>query len=282
MLSGEVTNTNVIVLDLNQPSLEPRSTTLKGSMTCEWLTTDRGFSPSTPVSSANKIDLHDITEILLKVALDNKQSTYIAHNLHPVFSGVRVALYNVCRSLIVLLVAFFLLAITLSVLLWFTASNYLFGIFQLLAITLSVLWFTASDYLEVIRSRKSNKDRQCNGLKFEDTKEVIRRRKSNKDRQCNGLKFEDTKEVIRSRKSKERQCNAITLSLLLWFTASDYLFGIFKLLTITLSVLWFTASDYLFGIFKLLTITLSVLLWFTASDYLFGIFKLLTITLSVL
>jgi hypothetical protein len=38
-------------------------------------------------------------------------------NLHPVFSGVRVALYNVCRSLIVLLVAFFLLAITLSVLL---------------------------------------------------------------------------------------------------------------------------------------------------------------------
>jgi hypothetical protein len=33
-------------------------------------------------------------------------------NLHPVYSGVRVALCNVCRSLF-----FFLLAITLSVLL---------------------------------------------------------------------------------------------------------------------------------------------------------------------
>jgi hypothetical protein len=76
------------------------------------------------------------------------------------------------------------------------------------------------------------------------------------------------------------------------FTASDYLFGIFTLLPIALSVLRFTASDYLFGIFcplyclsfdlRLLITSfvsftynaLSVLLRFTASDYIFGIFKL--------
>jgi hypothetical protein len=32
--------------------------------------TERGFSLGTPVSSNNKTDLHDITEILLKVALN--------------------------------------------------------------------------------------------------------------------------------------------------------------------------------------------------------------------
>jgi hypothetical protein len=40
---------------------------------CQWLATGRQgrwFSPSTPVSSTNKTDRHDITEILLKVALN--------------------------------------------------------------------------------------------------------------------------------------------------------------------------------------------------------------------
>jgi hypothetical protein len=35
-------------------------------MTCDRL----WFSPGTPVSSTNKIDRHDMTEILLKVALN--------------------------------------------------------------------------------------------------------------------------------------------------------------------------------------------------------------------
>jgi hypothetical protein len=35
---------------------------------CQWLTAGRWFSSCTPVSSTNKIDHHDITEILLKVA----------------------------------------------------------------------------------------------------------------------------------------------------------------------------------------------------------------------
>jgi hypothetical protein len=37
---------------------------------CQWLATGWWFSPDTPVSSTNKTDCHDITEILLKVALN--------------------------------------------------------------------------------------------------------------------------------------------------------------------------------------------------------------------
>ena len=39
---------------------------------CQWLATGRWFSPGVPVSSTNKTDCHDITEILLKVALNTK------------------------------------------------------------------------------------------------------------------------------------------------------------------------------------------------------------------
>jgi hypothetical protein len=47
---------------------------------CQWLATGRWFSPGPPVSSTNKTDRHDITEIVLKVALNtikNKQITKI-------------------------------------------------------------------------------------------------------------------------------------------------------------------------------------------------------------
>ena len=37
---------------------------------CQWLATGQWFSPGTPVSSTNKIDCHDITEILLKAELN--------------------------------------------------------------------------------------------------------------------------------------------------------------------------------------------------------------------
>jgi hypothetical protein len=37
---------------------------------CQWLVTGQWFSLGTPVSSTNKTDHHDITEILLKVALN--------------------------------------------------------------------------------------------------------------------------------------------------------------------------------------------------------------------
>jgi len=41
--------------------------------------TGRWFSQSTPVSSTNKIDCHDITEILLKVALSTINQTWCRH-----------------------------------------------------------------------------------------------------------------------------------------------------------------------------------------------------------
>ena len=37
----------------------------------QWLVAGRWFSPGTPVSSTNKTDRRDITEILLKVVLNN-------------------------------------------------------------------------------------------------------------------------------------------------------------------------------------------------------------------
>jgi len=43
---------------------------------CQWLATGRWFSPGTPVSSTNKTDCHDITEILLKVALNTITLTW--------------------------------------------------------------------------------------------------------------------------------------------------------------------------------------------------------------
>ena len=44
------------------------------SSSCLWLVTGRWFSPGIPVSSINKTDCHDITEILLKVALKQKKN----------------------------------------------------------------------------------------------------------------------------------------------------------------------------------------------------------------
>jgi len=61
------------------------------------------------------------------------------------------------------------------------------------------------DTNEVIRSRKSKRDRQRNYQTFEEIKEVIISRRS-KDSQHNGRKLEDTKRIIRRRKSrKDRQ-----------------------------------------------------------------------------
>ena len=42
---------------------------------CQWLVTGCWLSPGPPVSSTNKIDRHDIAEILLKVALNTINQT---------------------------------------------------------------------------------------------------------------------------------------------------------------------------------------------------------------
>ena len=90
---------------------------------CQWRTTGHRFSPDTPVSSTNKTNRHEITEILLKVALHtikerNKQNhcrpCWVSEHLSslPVFSGDCVArsLFCVlsCRLLFVPLYFFFL------------------------------------------------------------------------------------------------------------------------------------------------------------------------------
>ena len=58
--------TNVVRIPLRWGVLD---TTLCDKIS-QWLATGRWFSPGTPVSSTNKANRHDITEILLKVALN--------------------------------------------------------------------------------------------------------------------------------------------------------------------------------------------------------------------
>ena len=45
---------------------------------CQWLAISRWFFPGTPVSSTNKTDHYDITEILLKVALNTINQTKLS------------------------------------------------------------------------------------------------------------------------------------------------------------------------------------------------------------
>jgi len=49
---------------------------------CQWLATGRWLSPGPLVSSTNKTDRHDITEILLKVALNTIKQTNIKDVLY--------------------------------------------------------------------------------------------------------------------------------------------------------------------------------------------------------
>jgi hypothetical protein len=55
-------------------SIRARCTTLCDKV-CQWLATGGWFSPGPPVSSTNKTDLYDITEILLKVTLHHQTKT---------------------------------------------------------------------------------------------------------------------------------------------------------------------------------------------------------------
>jgi hypothetical protein len=59
-------------------SIRARCTTLCDKV-CQWLATGSWFSPGPPVSSINKTDRHDITEILLKVALNTTKQTNTFH-----------------------------------------------------------------------------------------------------------------------------------------------------------------------------------------------------------
>ena len=61
---------------LSRCEFESRS----GDTVCQWLATGQWFSPSTPVSSINKTDRHDIAEILVKVALNTINQSSVLNN----------------------------------------------------------------------------------------------------------------------------------------------------------------------------------------------------------
>ena len=61
---------------------------------CQWLAAGRWFSPGSPVSATKKTDLHDLTEILVKVVLNT-----ITHNLFGLWSII-ILLQLVVLSLV--------------------------------------------------------------------------------------------------------------------------------------------------------------------------------------
>ena len=80
-------------------SIRSRCTTLCDKV-CQRLATGRWFSPGPPVSSTNKTDRHDITEIMLKVALNTTKQT---NNLR----GFSIGMYSVKLIFIYKLLYFF-------------------------------------------------------------------------------------------------------------------------------------------------------------------------------
>jgi hypothetical protein len=62
---------------------------------CQWLTTGQWFSPGILVSSTNKTVRHDITEILLKVALRTKISN--PHHWQHHFNGYYITYIYTCK-----------------------------------------------------------------------------------------------------------------------------------------------------------------------------------------
>jgi len=67
-------------------SVKARCTTLCDKV-CQWFVTGWWFSPGSPVSSTDKTDRHNITEILLKVSLNtikqtNKHKSLICDDSH--------------------------------------------------------------------------------------------------------------------------------------------------------------------------------------------------------
>ena len=67
--------TNVVSSNPRIPLREGVLDTTCCDKVCQWLAAGRWFSPSIPVSSTNKTDRHDITDILLKVALNTMNQT---------------------------------------------------------------------------------------------------------------------------------------------------------------------------------------------------------------
>ena len=91
-----------------QISIRARSTTLCDKV-CQWLATSRWFSPGPPISSTKKSDRHDVTEILLEVALSTIKQT----NIHSRSNGFRVShLFSFLFYVFVLCLSSFVLCLS--------------------------------------------------------------------------------------------------------------------------------------------------------------------------
>jgi hypothetical protein len=80
--------------------IRERCTTLYDKV-CQWLATGLWFSPSPPVSSINKTDHHDVTEILLKVVLNTIKPNWTEPNL--VKGDQSLLIVIVCYSLLTMI-----------------------------------------------------------------------------------------------------------------------------------------------------------------------------------
>jgi hypothetical protein len=109
-------------------SIRARCTPLCDKL-CQWLATGRWFSPGPSVSYTNKTDRHDITEILLKVALNTIKQTNINDSdwnncVLPVLCEFGCAIFNI--KLLKLLIFFHFIFIenfkklSLNLLIWRT------------------------------------------------------------------------------------------------------------------------------------------------------------------
>jgi hypothetical protein len=103
---------------------------------CQWLTTGRWISLGTPVSSTNRTDRNDITEILLEVALNTITLTkqiMVSHEDHQFLYIFMANRYQICKKcqLVVLKVKIFNQHILpthnykqSSILVWMFTHNY--------------------------------------------------------------------------------------------------------------------------------------------------------------
>jgi hypothetical protein len=66
---------------------------------CQWLASGLLFSPGTSVSSTNKTDSHDITKILLKVALNtiiNTHPYYLTRGIYTKLNNMNIGKTIIC------------------------------------------------------------------------------------------------------------------------------------------------------------------------------------------
>ena len=110
--------------------LSPLDTTLCDKV-CQWLATGRWFSQGTSVSTTNKTDRHDITEILLQVALNTITITLTPDLLpHPVFPVMLN--HPPCRGVPSLIFCEFLIFLSLQ---WYQVRGFCVPFWQLNLLT---------------------------------------------------------------------------------------------------------------------------------------------------